>query len=72
MLDTRKCEVGTAEELDIQIRDIFALALLGEGHQICGTLYIDYSNESVRQASLLPALRGRGVEIVWRKKPERA
>ena len=67
MLDNRKCEVKTAEELDTEIRDIFALDLMGEGHQICGTLYIHYSDDAVKKASLVRQLEERGVAIVWQK-----
>jgi len=68
MLDYRPCVVNTAAELDAQIRDIFALDSVGRGDEISGTLYVDYSDESVKQASLLPYLRGRGVTVEWRKK----
>ena len=68
MLDHRPCEVKSAAELDAQIRDIFALDLVGRGDEIGGTLYVSYSDESVRRASLLSTLERRGVTIVWRKK----
>jgi hypothetical protein len=70
MLDTRKCEVSTATELDAEIRAIFALDLVQRGNEINGTLYVDYSDESVKQASLLPALQSRGVKIIWRKQEQ--
>ena len=70
MLDTRKCEVSTAAELDTEIRDIFALDVAQRGDEINGTLYVDYSDESVKQASLLPALQSRGVKIIWRKQEQ--
>jgi len=56
MLNGRKCREGSAAELDAEIRDIFALDLLGRGDEIGGTLYVDYSDESVTQASLIPTL----------------
>jgi hypothetical protein len=68
MLDNRLCKVNTAAELDKEIRDIFALDLLQKSDQICGTLNVDYSDESVKSASLVPMLEARGVLINWRKK----
>ena len=68
MLDGRLCRVNTAAELDAQIRDIFALDNVGRGDQICGTLNVEYADESVKRASLIPLLQGRGVEIVWHKR----
>jgi hypothetical protein len=38
------------------------------GDEISGTLYVDYADESVKAATLIPALEHRGVIIVWRKK----
>lgn len=67
MLDYRPCNVKTADELDAEIRDIFALDLVGRGDEISGTLFVNYSDESVKQASLIPVLQRRGVEIQWRK-----
>lgn len=69
MLDGRRCDVNSAADLDMQIRDIFALDQVGRADEISGTLYVDYVGEATRQASLIPALERRGVEIVWRKKP---
>jgi hypothetical protein len=60
--------VETAAELDAEILDIFALDLVGRGNEICGTLYVGYSDESVKQASLVLSLQARGVKIAWRKK----
>lgn len=68
LLDNRLCDVSSAAELDAEIRAIFALDSVQRGDEICGTLYVDYSDESVKQASLLPSLQSRGIEIVWRKK----
>ena len=68
MLDNRTCQVGTATELDAEIRDIFALDLVGRGDQISGTLHVEYADESVKQASLIPRLEARGVTIEWYKK----
>jgi hypothetical protein len=67
LLDHRRCEVKTADELDAEIRDIFALDQVGRGDEISGTLYINYSDESAKLAHLLPTLERRGVAIVWRK-----
>lgn len=60
--------VKTAAELDNEIRsNIAALDNLGRGDEIYGTLYVDYSGESVKRASLIPWLERRGVSVVWRK-----
>ena len=67
MLDRRPCKVKTASELDTEIRDILHLDAVQRGDEVSGTLYVDYSDESVKAASLLPALEHRGVIIVWRK-----
>jgi hypothetical protein len=68
VLDSRRCDVKTAAELDAEIRDIFALDAVGRGDEISGTFYVNYSDESVKQAGLIPALERRDVRIVWRKK----
>lgn len=68
MLDNRLCDVKTAAELDAEIRDIFALDLVQKGEEISGTLYVDYSDESVKLAILVPMLESRGVTVKWRKK----
>ena len=68
MLDKRPCKVKTAAELDREIRDILHLDAVQRGDEISGTLYVDYSDESVKAATLIPALEHRGVIIVWRKK----
>ena len=67
MLDNRPCTVNTPEELNREIRDILALDTVGRGNEISGTLYINYSNESVKQASLIGELERRDVSIIWRK-----
>jgi len=67
LLDGRLYDVKTADELDAQIRDILALYFLEPGDQIGGILYVDYADESVKQASLVAMLEDRGVRIVWRK-----
>ena len=67
MLDNRPCNVRTAAELDKEIRDIFALDHMQRGHEISGTLNANYSDESVKAASLIPALEKRGVVIHWHK-----
>ena len=70
MLDKRPCEVKTASELDTEIRDMLHLDAVQRGDEISGTLYVDYSDESVKAATLIPALEHRGVIIVWRKTPD--
>jgi hypothetical protein len=72
MLDYRPCNVATAAQLDAEIRDIFALDMVQRGDQICGTLNVHYSDESVKQASLIPRLEARGVHIEWHKNPSRS
>ena len=67
MLDGRLYDVKTADELDAQIRDILALYFLEPGDQIGGLLYVDYTDESVKQARLVAMLEDHGVRIVWRK-----
>lgn len=67
MLDYRLCRVNTAAELDAEIRDIFALDMVGKSDEISGTLHVDYTDESVKQAALVPTLQSRGVFIEWRK-----
>jgi hypothetical protein len=59
--------VNSAEEMNLAIREIFALDSIGRGDEICGVLYVDYADESAKAASLIPVLEGRGVKIVWRK-----
>jgi hypothetical protein len=68
MLDTRLCDVATAAQLDAEIRDILSLDLVDRGDEICGTLHVDYDNDEVKRASLVPNLQSRGVVIEWRKK----
>ena len=68
MLDKRPCNVNTAEELNNEIKDILALDSVGRGDEICGTLYVDYTDDSVKKASLLPKLTARGVTIEWLRK----
>ena len=68
MLDTVKCEVNSAAELNEEIRKIFALDQIQRGDEICGTLHVHYSDESVKSASLAPLLEDRGVVIEWHKK----
>jgi hypothetical protein len=69
VLDERPCKVKNASELDKEIRDILHLDAIQRGGEISGTLYIDYADESVKAATLIPALEHRGVIIVWRKTP---
>jgi len=68
MLDGRVCDVSSAEELDNEIRDILALDRVGRGDEICGTLHVHYSDESVKKATLIPPLEARGVGIQWHRK----
>jgi hypothetical protein len=68
MLDNRVCEVNTAAELDAVIRDILALDHVDRGDEISGTLHVRYSDESVKQARLVPQLESRGVAIAWHKR----
>jgi hypothetical protein len=70
LLNSRRCDVNTSAELDAEIRDIFALDLQQRGDEICGTLHVDYVGEATKQASLIPTLEVRGVQIIWRKKPQ--
>jgi hypothetical protein len=67
MLDKRLCRVSSAEELDSEIREIFALDAIGRGDEISGSLNVYYSDESAKSASLIRALEGRGVSVVWHK-----
>lgn len=67
MLDSRPCNVASAAELDAEIRDIFALDMLGRGDEISGTLHVSYTDESVKDAALVPALENRGVFIEWHR-----
>jgi hypothetical protein len=65
--DVRKFEARTAAELDEEIRNIFALEILGSGNEICKALYVDYRNEDVKKASLISQLTTHGINIIWRK-----
>jgi hypothetical protein len=67
MLDSEPCRVATADELDKKIREIFALDHVGRSDQICGTLHVYYSDESVKQAHNIAVLENRGVRIEWHK-----
>jgi hypothetical protein len=67
MLDSRPCNVSSAAELDAEIRDIFALDMVGRGDEISGTLLVYYTDDSVKNAALVPALENRGVFIDWRR-----
>ncbi|MGA7109693.1 MAG: hypothetical protein WBV28_14180 [Terracidiphilus sp.] len=68
MLDFRRCEVATPEQLDSEIKSIFALDMERRGAEICGTLHVHYTDESVKQAQLVRSLQWRGVNIKWHKK----
>jgi hypothetical protein len=61
------CAVKNAGELDSKIREIAALENVGRGDEIHGALYVEYSDELVKQASLISWLERRGVTIVWRR-----
>ena len=61
------CKVTTANELDAEIRNIAALEMVGKGDEIYGTLHVTYSDEAVKQASLIPWLKSKGVAIEWTK-----
>ena len=67
MLDSRPCNVSSAAELDAEIRDIFALDMVGRGDEISGTLHVNYTDDSVRNAALAPELENRGVFIEWHR-----
>jgi hypothetical protein len=67
MLDSRPCNVSSAEELDAQIRDIFALDMVGRGDEISGTLHVYYTDDSVRNAAQVPTLENRGVFVEWHR-----
>jgi hypothetical protein len=63
------CEAKTAADVDTKIREIYALHLVGRGDEIDGgVLHVDYSDECVKRASLIPWLESRGVTVVWHKK----
>jgi hypothetical protein len=66
MSDYRQYVVNSAAEMDAAICVIIAVQVL-RGGEVAGTLYVEYSDESVKQAKLIPILEQRGVEIVWRK-----
>jgi hypothetical protein len=70
VLDGRPCDVNTAEELNREIRGILSIEMVypDRAGEISGTLYVDYADESVKNASLIPELEARDVTIVWRKK----
>jgi hypothetical protein len=55
MPDNRKCEVGTALELNAEIRDILSLEDAGMGWEMCGCLHITYTDESAKQAEFTAA-----------------
>ena len=60
------CSVKTAAELDTEIRKIAYLEHLGRGDEIKGALFVEYSDEDVKNANLIGWLENRGVAIVWR------
>lgn len=70
MLDDRPCRVTSAAQLDAEIRDIFAQDMEQEGSFIGGKLHVHYTDESVKEAELIPLLEARGVQIVWHKEPQ--
>jgi hypothetical protein len=63
-------QVTTANDLDLKIRErITALDNLSRDDEVHGTVHIEYSDETVKKASLIPWLQNRGVAIEWQKKP---
>jgi hypothetical protein len=61
------CNVKSAAELDSKIREIWALENVGRGDEIHGALYVEFSDDSVKEAHLIPWLERRGVTVVWRR-----
>lgn len=62
-------DVRDAAELDAKIRgEILALELLGRSDEIHGTVYVKYSDENVKRASLVRLLEGRGIAFSWEPK----
>jgi hypothetical protein len=62
-------QVNTANDLDSKIRgEIAALENLGRGDEMHGTVHVEYSDEAIKNASLIPWLRNKGIAIEWRKK----
>ena len=70
MLDHRYCLVRSTAELDAEIRDIFALDMVGRSHEIGGTLHVNYTDESVKQASLISFFLGIIIKLIWRPRAE--
>jgi hypothetical protein len=68
MLDTRPCNVASAEQLDSEIKEIFSLDMDHRSGEIKGTLHVHYTDDSVKQAMLIRSLECRGVRIKWHKK----
>jgi hypothetical protein len=60
------CCVKTAAELDTEIRKIASLEQLSRCDEIKGALFVEYSDEDVKNANLVGWLEHRGVAIVWR------
>lgn len=67
MLDKRFCKVHTPAELDAEIRDLFALSLMGREDAMPKTLNVRYTDESVKQATSIGFLQSKGIRIVWQK-----
>ncbi|HEV1994221.1 MAG TPA: hypothetical protein VGR03_07815 [Candidatus Acidoferrum sp.] len=61
-------DVKSADELDAEIWNIFALDNVGRSDEIHGTVHVSYSDEAVKQAHLVPALTARGVAFSWEGK----
>jgi hypothetical protein len=61
------CGVDTADQLDTEIRNTAALESIGRGDEIHGTFTVQYSDEAVKNASLVPWLENKGVAVVWQK-----
>jgi hypothetical protein len=72
MLDTRPCDVTSADQLDDEIKSIFSLDMDHRSGEIRGTLHVHYSDETVKQAQLIRSLECRGVRIKWHKKEQPA
>jgi hypothetical protein len=66
-MDKHFCRVASAAELDAEIRDIFALELVQRSDQMPSTIEVEYSDESVKQASLIPHVTSRGINIIFHK-----
>lgn len=64
---SRSFKVRTAEELDSEVRDLLALGLVGRGHEVPEIVYMDYTDEAIKEASALSQLTAHGIRVVWHK-----